>query len=239
MKTQFKQKFLPLSRSPLLLGALLLLGGMARAQQAPPFQEEIRAFRSADSINFPAAGSILFVGSSSFRFWKDVQEYFPGRRILNRGFGGSTLLDLIRYTDDIVIPYHPAQIVVYSGENDLAYDSSLSAGEVAARFEQWFRLVRARLGILPLVYVSIKPSPSREAIRPRVVRANRLIRDFLAKQPKARYADVYSPMLLPDGSPRPDLFIEDRLHMNARGYAIWKKVLDPLLIPAASPRPVK
>jgi len=100
-----------------LLCCLLIVGGIAIAQ---PFIEDIRAFKKQDSVSTPPKHSILFVGSSSFTKWKDVADYFPGYSIINRGFGGSTLVDVIRYADDVIFPYDAKQIVIYCGENDLA-----------------------------------------------------------------------------------------------------------------------
>src|ERR1700690_2720703 len=115
------------------------------AQQHPPFYDEIQQFKKLDSIKFPPQHAILFVGSSSFRKWEDVQSYFPDETIINRGFGGSELTDAIRYANDIIVPYHPRQIVIYSGENDLAYSDSVTAAVVLSRFEKLFYAIRSVL----------------------------------------------------------------------------------------------
>src|SRR5688572_16665569 len=105
------------------LVALLLSCVMLQAQQ-PPFYEEIQAFKKQDSTRFPPKSAILFTGSSSFNFWKDMQQYFPDHTVINRGFGGSSLPDVIRYADQIIYPYQPKQVVLYCGENDLAVEST-------------------------------------------------------------------------------------------------------------------
>src|SRR6478672_3833117 len=104
----------------LLFTLLFFAVAQVACAQQPAFWNDIQQFKKQDSISFPKAGQILFVGSSSFTKWTDVQDYFPGYPILNRGFGGSTLKDVIRYADDIILPYNPKQIVIYCGENDLA-----------------------------------------------------------------------------------------------------------------------
>src|ERR1700761_1934486 len=96
---------------------------VAPVKQSPPFWNEIAEFKHQDSVQRPPSGAILFVGSSSFRKWTNLQSYFPGYTIINRGFGGSTLPDVIRYANDIIFPYHPKEIVIYCGENDFAADS--------------------------------------------------------------------------------------------------------------------
>jgi len=194
------------------------------------FGEEIRAFRKQDSLALPSGRPILFIGSSSFRLWKDVQDYFPGHPILNRGFGGSTLSDLIYYAKDIIMPYEVRQVVIYCGENDLASADSAAPELVLSRFEQLFNLVRAYHPGVPVVYISIKPSPSRQHLLPRMESANRLISQYLSRQSRTVFVDVFSKMLDAEGKPDPHLFIEDNLHMNAAGYAIWQKELKPHLL---------
>jgi lysophospholipase L1-like esterase len=195
-----------------------------------PFSDEVQAFQKEDSIHFPPQHAILFVGSSSFRFWKDVQSYFPGHTIINRGFGGSTLVDVIHYADKIIFPYNPGEIVIYCGENDLAYSDSVTPETVVARFVKLYGMIRAHYKKIPVVFVSIKPSPSREKLLPEMLKANLRIKNFLAKRKNCHFVDVYHPMLEADGSPKKDIFIGDNLHMNEKGYAIWQKAIDPYLI---------
>lgn len=200
----------------------------ANAQdQKPPFWQEIEAFKKQDSIQAPPADAILFVGSSSIRMWHNVQEMFPEYTIINRGFGGSKLVDLDYYLHDIVLPYKPKQIVIYSGENDIT--PTVTAEEVLQRFDKVFQGIRSGLPGVPVVYVSMKPSPSREKFMPVMVKSNELIKNYLKKQPKTTYVDVYKLMLEKNGKPRTDIFIQDNLHMNQKGYAIWQKALKPHL----------
>lgn len=214
-----------------LVGILFLTIGVF-AQTATPFRKEIDAFLKADSAAMPAKKQILFVGSSSFTFWKDVKDYFPSYPILNRGFGGSSLKDLIRYANDIIIPYSPKQVVIYCGENDIADAwGKVTADTVLARFKILMSIIRKQLGKkIPVVFVSIKPSPSRWKMETEFIKANQLIKAYLRRDRKATFLDVHSAMLLADGSVNPELFIKDNLHMNAKGYAIWKKIIEPILI---------
>lgn len=199
------------------------------AQQTPPFYNEIEAFKQQDSINPPPADAILFVGSSSFRLWTDVQSYFPEHTIINRGFGGSSLPDVIRYAPDIIYPYKPSQVVIYCGENDFPSSETVTTDTVFNRFTELFGMIRKELPDAHILFVSIKPSPSRLKYMPLMVLANEKIRKYLKKHARAEYVDVYSKMLLADGSPMPDIFKADRLHMNEKGYAIWQKAINPYL----------
>jgi len=195
-----------------------------------PFRDDIDAFKKEDSLHAPPERPVLFVGSSSFTMWKDVQKDFPASKILNRGFGGSSLTDVIRYEQEIIFPYDPKQIVIYCGENDIAASDTVTAKTVLRRFERLFTDIRHRLGRVPVVFISIKPSPSRQKFQPVVVEANKLIRQYLKKDKNATFVDVYGPMLGKDGLPNKELFLEDMLHMKPQGYEIWKKLLGPHLL---------
>ncbi len=197
--------------------------------QHPPFWEDIHQFQKQDSISFPAANQILFVGSSSFTLWKDVRDYFPGKPIINRGFGGSSLPDVIRYANDIILPYKPKQVVIYCGENDFAGDETLMPAKVAERFYELFAIIRAKYKKVPIAYVSMKPSPSRMHLMAKFNVANQMIRMFLEKKKRTEYIDTYNAMLDGNGRPFSHIFLKDSLHMNAEGYKIWQKKIAPVL----------
>jgi lysophospholipase L1-like esterase len=208
---------------------VLVAGLLAEAQQ-PPFYADIQAFKKQDSIQAPLQHPILLIGSSSFTMWQDVQAYFPGYVIVNRGFGGSTLLDLIRYADDIIFPYQPKQILIYCGENDLAASDKVSAKMVVDRFKTLFGLIRAKLPTTSIAFISLKPSPSRQHLMTKMEAVNKEIKTYLKGKAQTAFIDVYHAMLTREGLPMPQLFIEDNLHMNAQGYAIWKKLIEPYLL---------
>lgn len=221
-----------MKRSHRLLVLLLLVFANAVVSAQPAaFSSDIEAFKKQDAIQPPPQHAILFVGSSSFTKWKDVQDYFPGYPIINRGFGGSTLPDVIRYAGDVIYPYHPKQVVIYCGENDLASADSVTAAMVVDRFKTLYGMIRSHLGKnVSIVFVSLKPSPSRSRLFPKMKEANAAIKSFLAKDRHSAFADVYRSMLDATGEPKKDIFLGDNLHMNARGYAIWKPIIEPLLL---------
>ncbi|HEX7845380.1 MAG TPA: GDSL-type esterase/lipase family protein [Chitinophagaceae bacterium] len=230
----------------LLLSAVLLLISCKtkvneQQEQHPPFWNDIQAFKKEDSISAPPKNAILFIGSSSFTLWQDVQNYFPGYTIINRGFGSSTLLDQIRYVNDIVIPYQPKQVVIYCGENDLAFSDSVTAQMVADRFKQLYTLIREK-SKAPVLYISMKPSPSRRHLFQKMREGNMLIMEFISgldpnaalrsnmDPPPAMFLDVHSLMLDANAEPKSEIFLDDSLHMNAKGYAIWQKAIEPYLL---------
>ncbi len=198
--------------------------------QTPAFYSDIQAFKKQDSLQPPPKNAILFVGSSSFTNWKDVKDYFPKYKIINRGFGGSTLPDVIRYANDIIIPYKAKQIVIYCGENDLASSDTVTAQMVLQRFKQLFSSIRKNNPAQLVAFVSLKPSPSRKQLWQKMVQANQLIKNYLSTKTKTAFIDVYHKMFNKDGTVMKDIFIEDNLHMNAAGYKIWQKAMEPYLV---------
>jgi lysophospholipase L1-like esterase len=223
-----------MARTAGFLWLALCLGACAARAPAPepevPFERwegEIRKFEAADREHPPPKGGILFVGSSSIRLWTSLSEDFPNRNALNRGFGGSELEDSTHYADRIVVPYQPRIIVLYAGDNDLARGKTPQ--RVLEDYQSFVRRVRQKLPDVKIVYLAIKPSPARIALLEQMRAANDLIRRYLASQRNLSYVDVFTPMLGRDGTPRPELFGPDGLHMNRQGYELWKDLLAPEL----------
>jgi lysophospholipase L1-like esterase len=207
--------------------ALLFVSFVAYNQELP-FYSEIKEYERQDSIQYPQPNSILFVGSSSIAFWKTLKDDLAEFPVINRGFGGSQLSHAILYAHKIVLPYKPRQVVIYGGENDIAV-GNMNADSVRIRFTRLFGLIRKNLPQASILYISIKPSPSRKHLMPEIEKANRMIRNFLKKQRNAKFVDIYPLMLDKAGNPRQELFVNDMLHMNPKGYDIWVKALKPHL----------
>lgn len=198
------------------------------AQQKVPFADEIAAFKKQDQVHPPKVRGNLFIGSSSIRLWDDLEKRFAGKNIVKRGLGGSELWQWADYyAPELIFPYEPARIFIYAGENDIA--SGKSAQDVLKSFETLFGLIRKKMPVVKVYFLSIKPSPSREKFLAEVTKGNALIRAFLKNKPNARYIDVSTPILGADGKPDAALFKEDMLHMNSKGYDRWEKVLSPLV----------
>lgn len=230
-----------------LLGVLLLLCLLATGacQHAPrpiattqeqvaaptatpsPYEADILAFEAADRLQPPPHGGIVFVGSSSFRLWPNLPEAFPGHAVVNRGFGGSMLPDVVQFAPRIVVPLAPATVVIYAGDNDIGRGRMPS--QVLADYRNLVRLLRRSLPDVRIVMVSIKPSPSRWALVERMREANALLAQEVARDPRASFVDVFTPMLGADGLPRPELFVADALHMSPAGYALWQQRIAPAL----------
>jgi lysophospholipase L1-like esterase len=203
---------------------LIKFNGFTQNEGAP-FYDAILHFKQIDKTNPPSKNAILFVGSSSFTIWHDIQEYFPDFIIINRGFGGSTLADQIRFADDVVFPYAPKQIVIYCGENDFANSDTITSQMVIQRFSTLFNLIRTGLPEVIISYVSMKPSPSRWHLANNFIEANQGIQRYIESKPNASYIDIWDGMLGFDATPSKELFLDDMLHMNAKGYALWQKAI--------------
>ncbi len=192
-----------------------------------PFENDIQAFEAADQQNAPAPGGVVFVGSSSIRLWNSLQQDFPDLNVINRGFGGSRIIDSVRFADRIVTPYAPKMIVFYAGTNDLAEGAQPEV--LLGQYMEFVARVRAKLPNVPIAFVAVSPAPSRWNNAANIRKTNALIEQFCALVPGLQYIDTFSLMLDANGQPRPELFVEDRLHMTPAGYAIWAKTVAPYL----------
>jgi len=203
----------------------------APAQTANPhrFESEIAAFEAADKANPPPKNAILFVGSSSIRKWTSVADDFPSHKVINRGFGGSHLSDVDYYFDRIVLPYKPKMIVLYAGSNDI--NAGKTPETVVDDYKAFVQKVGSALPDTKVAFISINTSPARWNEVEKVKQANRQIADFIAKNGKLIFIDTFSAVLDGEGKPRPELYVQDRLHMNAKGYAIWTAIIAPYLGP--------
>jgi len=216
-----------LRRSRLVL-AFLTLAAVALASPER-WQEDIDAFVARDAAHAPTPGGVVFVGSSSIRMWTSLAADFSGHAVVNRGFGGSELADSVHFFDQLVAPHAPRMVVLYAGDNDLWSGKTPEA--VFADFQAFCTKLHAAFPKARLAYLAIKPSPSRWKTRDAIVDTNALIAAECARDPRRVFVDVFTPMLAPDGKPRSELFLEDMLHMNQAGYALWTAQLAPVLKP--------
>jgi GDSL-like Lipase/Acylhydrolase family len=206
--------------------APVLLAGSLPALAPEPFAAEIRAFEEQDRSHPPEPGQALFLGSSSIRLWS-LGECFPGIGALNRGFGGSQIADSVRCFGRIVVPCKPRLIVFYAGDNDIA--AGKSPEQVRDDFQALVAEMRKALPDTRLLVLSIKPSLSRWHLVGNMRRANRLIRDVVARDPHLGYVDVHWPMVGDNARPRPELYQPDGLHLSPAGYRLWTDILTPHL----------
>ncbi|MFK7923606.1 MAG: GDSL-type esterase/lipase family protein [Bacteroidia bacterium] len=194
------------------------------------FENEIRVFEKADSTANLPEDFVLFVGSSSVRMWKTMDEDLAPLAVLNRGFGGSNFQDLLYFADRIVFKYQPSAVVVYEGDNDIVSDT-LKPEHVAMRMGAFQELMQQKLPGVPTYFLAVKPSIARRNLLAKAQATNVLIQEMAANDEMLNYIDVATPMMTEDGKIRSDIFIEDSLHMNATGYALWTEVVRKILVP--------
>ena len=199
---------------------------------------EVRKFEVVDRRTPAPAHPVLFTGSSSIRLWTNLVADFPNYTVVNRGFGGSEMRDLLHFFDRLVRPYQPSAIVVYEGDNDLG--SGQSVDEVYALYLQFLQRVRTDLPGTPVVILAVKPSPSRQKWVASQRDLNARLESLAQSSPGLVFVDTFHPLLDAAGLPRPEFYQADHLHMTPAGYAVWKPAVEAGLkaaLPRAAGRP--
>ena len=213
-----------------IAGFLLIFFGaaVAQADRIAQWKPDIDTLTANDASRPPPQHGVLFVGSSSIKNWTPtLANDFPRIPVIDRGFGGSQLADSTRFADRIIVPYHPNVIVLYAGDNDI--NEGRTSEQVIEDFKQFVARVRKDLPRTAIVYITIKPSTSRWKLWPQMKAANDGIAAWAKTQKDVRVVDVASRMLDANGRPRPELLLDDGLHMRPAGYAIWIDALKPVL----------
>lgn len=193
------------------------------------FEAEVTLMKKKiDSLWDQSTPTLVFTGSSSIRMWTDLQERFPGKQILNTGFGGSQASDLLFYLEPLILEYRPEKVFIYEGDNDLA--EGKRPGQVLRTLKEIEEKIHLALPGIPIVLISAKPSITRWNLRRKYRRFNRRLLRWTGRDPSLLFTDVWNPMLR-DRQLDESLFIEDGLHMNSTGYDIWERVLFPFVEP--------
>jgi lysophospholipase L1-like esterase len=209
----------------LLIVTLLHIALVAEAQDPKRFQSEIDKIVARDSSHRDE-NLVVFAGSSTFRMWGTLQEDFPSHHILNHGFGGSEMSDLLFYVDELIIRNEPSQVFIYEGDNDLNHGKQYK--EILRTADKLVDAIRTKLpATAEIIFVTAKPSPSRWQHKKKYRQFNRKLKRWTKRKANVKTLDTWAVMLDKEGNPKPELFIEDRLHMNAKGYALWAKVFKP------------
>ncbi len=203
----------------------VIVFGQSDYQRTDLWEKEIAAFVQIDKSEFPKKSGVLFVGSSNIRMWKNMVEDFRDFSVINRGFGGSQFEDVNFYAPQIVLPYKPKLIVLYAGENDITDGKTPEI--ILEDFKKFVSLVHKNLPKTRIIFISLKPSPSRWNFAAKFQKANRFIKAETEKDKRLLFVDVWEKMLDINGDPRKDIFQDDKLHMNSAGYKIWRETLLP------------
>ena len=207
------------SRRALVL-ILLLAGGLVRAQSASfaRWEKDVAAFEAADRTNPPPKNALLFVGSSTIVRWTTLDKDFPNQPIINRGFGGNEIADSTHFADRIIFPYRPKMIFLRAGGNDI--HNGKSPEQVFEDFKAFVSTVHAKLPDTQINFISLSPSIARWRERDANKKLNALIEGYIKGKPRLKYIDTWSIPLDGSGHPRPELFVEDKLHFSPEGYKL-------------------
>lgn len=222
-----------LSQSICGLLALFLVAGGIHAQETvnkrpdpKRFAKEIEKFEQLDKTSPPAKGGIVFTGSSSIRLWKTATA-FPDLPVLNRGFGGSVANDLIVYFDNVVATYEPKVLLVYTGSNDL--NAKLTTDEVLVDYTKFLSMVHEKFPATRIIVTSVKTSIKRWDQYASVKKLNADLESWCQGKDWIRWVECTSHLLGSDGKPRAEIFRDDKLHLNDKGYAEWNAIIRPIL----------
>jgi lysophospholipase L1-like esterase len=217
----------------LVLAAISLIASpvFSRAADAPhnfaKWEQEIAAFAAHDRTNPPPTNALLFIGSSTIRFWTNLASDFPNHKIINRGFGGSEIADSTHFADRIVFPYAPRAIFLRAGGNDI--NAGKSAEAVFADFKEFVATVRAKFSDTEIYFISCTHTPARWQNRDREKKMNGLIQEYVRAKPHLQYIETGPLALGTNGRPRAELFRDDQLHFNAAGYKLLADSVRPFL----------
>lgn len=190
------------------------------------FSDEVQTIQSK-SLEKGGAEPVIFIGSSSIRMWKSLEQDFPNFSVLNHGFGGSEYSDIVKYQEQLIEEFEPSVIVVYAGDNDIANEKTPE--KVAEDADMFIDALRRSAAGALVIVISAKPSVARWELKDKYIELNTLLKQMADSYDHVVFVDVWSPMLKSNGEVNAKLFLEDGLHMNEKGYAIWKNALLPFL----------
>lgn len=191
------------------------------------FEESVLAYEVYDQQHPFPEGAALFVGSSSIRMWKGLDSDFPGIKAVNRGFGGSQFSDLMYYLDRLVTCYQPSRIFIYEGDNDI--NSGKKPKGILNDAKEVRQAIASKLPGVPVYFIAAKPSVARWKLKKKYRQLNSLLAVYASETPHTGFVNVWDPALDENGEVRKDIFLEDNLHMNEKGYGIWKKAIEPFM----------
>jgi lysophospholipase L1-like esterase len=224
-----------------LLGAIVLglswpawkfYEGMQKSRSEDPlvWEEDITALESNTRSRFGPGEGVVFIGSSSIRFWETLEEDMSPIPVIQHGFGGAKLNDIVHYAERLVNAYKPLAVVVFAGTNDIDPAASKTPGVLLASYQAFVRKVRADQPDLPIFYIGITPSPLRWSVWPVAQQTNQLIEDWIGTDPTLHFIDTSGALMGGNGEPSQDNYILDGLHLSDRGYGVWRVIIRQRLL---------
>lgn len=209
----------------LCLGLLIMVGlsSQASAQDPLRFQKEVDQIHDKHPPSVQRDNLILFTGSSSIKMWKDLTQDFPDYEVINAGFGGSQTFELLHYVNELILDYKPSKVFIYEGDNDIS--SGKSSTEIILTMHELVNTIHEALPETEVLLISAKPSISRWHLKDEYMDLNQHLEEYSQLFDYVQYVNVWDTMLNDEGSPKAEIFLEDKLHMNRAGYDLWAEVV--------------
>jgi len=189
------------------------------------WEKEISSYEQLDRTNPPPKRAVLFIGSSTIRMWKSLPQDFSKQKVINRGFGGSEIVDSTHFAERIIFPYKPRKILLRAGGNDIF--AGKSPPQVFADFQEFVAKVHSKLARTEIVFIGLSPSISRWQQADKEKTLNQMVQAYAKQTPRVKYLETFDMVLGADGQPRPELFLADKLHFNAEGYKLLVEKVRP------------
>lgn len=190
------------------------------------FAKEIEAFEKEDMKEKYSDKALLFTGSSYIRLWKTIKQDLAPAEIIHRGFGGSRIAEMAYYIPKIAYPHQPKAIYMYTGSNDISgSNGDKSPLQILECYKYIVKVIRIKYPKTPIYYIAISPNEKRWAVWDKIQEANQLIAEFSQTKPELYFIETAKELLGPDGKYQPNLYIDDKLHFNAKGYEIWTNII--------------
>jgi lysophospholipase L1-like esterase len=221
------QKLIHLSVAAVLVVFSSLAARGQQAHDSSRWEKAIAAFEAEDKTNPPPKGALLFIGSSTIVRWKTLAQDYPEHKVINRGFGGSQIADSVNFADRIIIPYSPRAVFLRAGGNDL--NAGKSVDQVFKDYQGFVAKIQAKLPETDIFFIGLSPSVARWKQHEQEKELNKLVQDYIAGKPRLKYIETYDMVLGADGQPRPELFVEDKLHFNEAGNKLLAERVRPYL----------
>ena len=218
----------------LVLLALMAAGSLPLSAQELPdptrYEDAILKFEEQDKLSPPPANAIVLTGSSSIMYWnEEAPADLAPLTVIPRGFGGTVMNDVLHHLDRVALVYKPRAILIYEGDNDTGRNN-IPNDVIIDQLEQIIARIHTELPETRIYVLAVKPSVLRVASWPIAQELNERYKVIADSDPLVTYIDTATPFLKSDGTVMTDIFVEDNLHLNEKGYDIWAAAVRDVLI---------
>ena len=196
-----------------------------REKATERWEKEIVKLEARNGQQQHSADSILFIGSSSIRRWATIETDVAPYRPIQRGYGGAKFTDLAIYARRLIEPHQYRALVIFVANDVSGREDDHSADQVEQLVRYVVGVSHAHRGDAPVLLIEITPTAKRFEVWPKIREVNARLREIAFSTPNTYFIPTASHYLDPDGSPRTELFVDDKLHLNDEGYRIWGRLV--------------